>query len=155
MGVILYFLMKRELLRDEGTRSFDSTIELVTSRLDNVADLNHLVGHVDHRLVKVVVLEAEDLLGGRVVEEVDVLVRVYGCLVRGDGPAERPVLVDDGLRVLLERGRAVADDEAAVSSPSHLDGLQVSLGSVADIDNADVVGADRLHCAKHNTLAPL
>ena len=81
-----------------GTQMFDH----LRSGLGDDAALDHLVCHVDHRLLEVAVLDAEDLTASRVVEQARVVVRIVWLLVLGQGPAKRDELLLQRCSILLE-----------------------------------------------------
>ena len=92
---------------------------------------------------------------GSVVEEGNVLVGVGLSKVRVDVPAERNILVDYGLGELLERRRAVDQEEAPVGGCCDLDGLQVGKGNITDVNATAVPGANFLRLILHQFNHPV
>ena len=123
--------------------------------LGDGAELDHLVSHIDHGFAPARIGDSENFSGGGVVEEGGLLIWVGGCHNLADGPAKGSELVDDGLGVLLQGRRAVAQDKAPVSGCCHLDGLQVGKGNITDVHGTHVLGADRLHLTIHQGCKPL
>ena len=114
---------------------------LSSPTLDHRAHGDHSVGHVNHGLAPVGVNDAK-LFRCRIVKERYVFTRVGLRHGASDRPAERLVLCDDRCSVVMERWRAVAENEASVGSSRVLNCKQVSESSITHINTAHVLRAD-------------
>jgi hypothetical protein len=124
------------------------------SWFDDVARLDHEVGHVKNSVLEGSPLDTEDVL--RVLaHEVVLLGGGVLSFFLSDGPALGLELVLEDVVHLHEPDGLAAGDESLVGSFSDLHSLQVSLSAVSDIDDAHLGVRHRVALAKEQGLEDL